>query len=166
MRATRPRALAYAAALVACLALAAACVQFGTPPPSTSTAPTTGGTRPTDSTGPVSPVVGIVIAVEPAAQASPAEPSPAGASPAKSPTRTPPGKTVPPSASSTFAPVTGFTLQTSGGETLTLKMGVLDDAADFPDYQLYDRLSSGDPILVFFNIVGSDLVVYHIEDAG
>lgn len=145
MRALPPGGTPRLAIAIVCLVFAAAaCAPASTTPPASSSAapPSAKVSTPTASEGPISPVVGTVTAVSPAAQASPASPG------------------------GTFSEVTGFTLLTSGGETLTFKIGELDNAADFPDYQLYDRLTSGDPILVFFEIVGNDLVVYHIEDAG
>jgi len=62
--------------------------------------------------------------------------------------------------------ITGFTLHTNDGETLVFKIGVLQNADDFPASQLQDYETTGAPILVFFNQTGSDLVVFRIEDAG
>ena len=64
------------------------------------------------------------------------------------------------------ATITGFTLHTNDGETVVFKIGVLQNADDFPASQLKDYETTGAPILVFFNQTGSDLVVFRIEDAG
>jgi len=106
----------------------------------------------------MSPVVGVVATVDPAAQASPAATS------TKATAK--PGKSAAPTANPTFSEVRGFTLLTTGGETLTFTIGELDNPDDFPAVSLYDRLTTQDPIRVFFTVEGDTLVVYHLEDAG
>jgi len=61
--------------------------------------------------------------------------------------------------------VLGFTLLTTGGETLTFTIGELDNEEDFPASDLYGRITTEDPIRVFFTVEGDTLLVYHIEDA-
>jgi hypothetical protein len=105
----------------------------------------------------VSPVVGTVASVDPAAAPSPAASVKASAKPSSKASATPKPTTV---------PVFGFTLLATDGQTLTFTLGDLDNAADFPPSSLYDRMSTADPVRVFFTVVGDSLVVYHIEDAG
>lgn len=144
--------------LAAILVLAVGCAEAGTSAPSSAvSAPPSGAAAPTPSEGPISPVIGTVVSVDPAAQASPATTPKTSAKPGKSASPTP---------ASTFSEVRGFTLLTTGGETMTFVIGELDNADDFPADSLYDRLSTGDPIRVFFTVDGDTLVVYHIEDAG
>ena len=71
-----------------------------------------------------------------------------------------------PTASPSRPPVVGFTLQTTGGDTLTFMIGELDNVDEFPPDSLYDRMRTEDPIRVFFTVDGDTLIVYHIEDAG
>ena len=143
--------------LVAAVVLAAtACANASSP--GSSPAPTIRPSQAGGSNGPLSPVVGTVASVDPAAQASPA------ATPTKASAK--PGKSAPPTPNPTFSKVRGFTLLTTGGETLTFTIGELDNADEFPPDSLYDRVATEDPIRVFFTAVGDTLVVYHIEDAG
>jgi hypothetical protein len=107
------------------------------------------------STGPLSPVVGTVASVDPPAPA-PSASTKASAKPTKSAS---------PAVSPSAAPVLGFTLLTTGGETLTFTIGELDNEDEFPSSDLYGRISTEDPIRVFFEIDGDTLLVYHIEDA-
>ncbi len=107
------------------------------------------------SSGPLSPVVGTVASVDPPAPPPTASPK-ASAKPTKSAS---------PAVSPSPPPVLGFTLLTTGGETLTLTVGELDNEDEFPPSDLYDRLTTEDPIRVFFEIDGDTLLVYHIEDA-
>jgi hypothetical protein len=140
-------------------------VVAGCATPSTSSGPSSsaagsapGSGQPSTSDAPVSPVVGTVASVDPAANPSPAaSPTKASAKPSAKASATPKPTTV---------PVFGFTLLATDGQTLTFTLGDLDNAADFPPSSLYDRMSTEDPIRVFFTIVGDSLVVYHIEDAG
>ena len=153
------------AALILALAMltVAACATPSTSSGPSSAALSSEGTGlPQTSDAPVSPVVGTVASVDP-----PAKPSPA-ASPKSSPKSSPKAsaKASPAGPKATEAPVFGFTLLATDGQTLTFTLGDLDNAADFPPSSLYDRLSTEDPIRVFFTIVGGNLVVYHIEDAG
>jgi hypothetical protein len=127
--------------------------------PSSSAAGSVEGTAlPGTSDAPVSPVVGMVSSVEPTLRPSPAaSPTKAGTKPSAKASATP---------KPTAVAVVGFTLMSTDGQTLTFRLGDLDDPDEFPPSSLYDRLSTGDPIRVFFTIVGGKLVVYHIEDAG
>jgi hypothetical protein len=121
--------------------------------------------RPSDSagvaTGPSSPVVGIVTSVDPVAPPSPSVAAGKTAKPSAKPTKTPV-----PTASPSGPKVTGFTLLTTAGDTLTFVIGNLDNAVDFPPDSLYDRMSTEDPIRVDFTVDGTRLVATHIEDAG
>lgn len=134
--------------------------------PSTSSGPSSSATGPAVASGgvpstsdaPVSPVVGTVATVDP-----PLKPSPV-ASPTKAPAK--PSAKASPTPKHSVEPVFGFTLLSTDGQTLTFTLGDLDNAADFPPSSLYDRMTTEDPIRVFFTIVGGSLVVYHIEDAG
>jgi hypothetical protein len=111
------------------------------------------------SSGPVSPVVGTVASVAPpapAASASPKATAKGSAKPTKSPS---------PAATASGPPVLGFTLVTTAGETLTFTIGELDNEDEFPASDLYGRITTEDPIRVFFTVDGDTLIVNHIEDA-
>lgn len=150
--------------LAAIVVVATGCTISGTPGP--SAVPTIAGSGDlSGSGGPVSPVVGTVLSVDPPAGAP--SPSPAKATPKPS-AKTSAKPTAKPSAkpAGSAAPVIGFTLLTTGGETLTFTIGELDNADEFPPADLYDRITTGDPIRVLFTVEGDTLLVYHIEDAG
>jgi hypothetical protein len=61
--------------------------------------------------------------------------------------------------------VHGFTLRTSGEKILHFKLGVLYDPTAFPPGHLAEHQLTGNPVLVFFKPEGTELVVYHLEDA-
>ena len=61
--------------------------------------------------------------------------------------------------------VHGFTLRTNGEKVLHFKLGVLDDPTAFPPGHLAEHQLTGNPVLVFFKPEGTELVVYHLEDA-
>ena len=61
--------------------------------------------------------------------------------------------------------VTGFRLVTPDGVQLDFKMGIQENAAEFPAAHLAEHMAGGVPILVYFRQSGSDLVVYRLEDA-
>jgi hypothetical protein len=135
MRTTHRRgAILFTAAAVTIMAMAACsgapivAPTSGNPgtPSSTNPPSTVSGTQ-----GPVSPVAGVITAVE----------------------------------SAGLNAVHGFTLRTSGEKVLRFKLGVLDDPTDFPPGHLAEHQLTGNPVLVFFKPEGSDLVVYHLEDA-
>lgn len=62
--------------------------------------------------------------------------------------------------------VRGFTLRTNDGETIAFTLGTLENATDFPPGHLKEHQATASPVLVFFNAVNNQLVVYRIEDAG
>lgn len=111
------------------------------------------------SSGPSSPVVGTVASVDPS-PAPPASPKASAKASAK------PTKSASPAVTPSAAPVLGFTLVTTGGETLTFTIGELDNEDEFPAADLYDRLTTEDPIRVYFEVDGDTLLVYHLEDAS
>jgi hypothetical protein len=88
---------------------------------------------------PLSPVAGVVTAVQPERPAAGSAASP--------------------------AQVRGFTLMSTSGVTLTFVIGQMDNLADFPLSSLADHEDSQVPVLVWFKQQGADLVVYHLEDA-
>jgi hypothetical protein len=61
--------------------------------------------------------------------------------------------------------VTGFRLLTKDGQQVDFKMGVQDNAAEFPAAHLSEHVASSEPVVVSFRKVGPDLVVYHLDDA-
>ncbi len=61
--------------------------------------------------------------------------------------------------------VTGFTLRTSDGQSITFKIGTLENGADFPPGHLAEHLATSSPVRVSFRVEGPDLVVYRLEDA-
>ena len=143
--------------LVATMLVAAGCATAASPGSSPSKTISPSGLL-SPSTGPVSPVVGTVASVDPPAPAPTASPKATakGSAKPKSPS---PGATV------GGPPVLGFTLLTTAGETLTLTIGELDNEDEFPPSDLYGRITTEDPIRVFFTVEGDTLIVYHIEDA-
>jgi hypothetical protein len=62
--------------------------------------------------------------------------------------------------------VKGFTLRTRSGIDLTFVIGQLDNAVEFPPGHLAEHQASLQPVLVYFNVQGGKLVVYHLEDAA
>ncbi|HEX7471549.1 MAG TPA: hypothetical protein VF323_00575 [Candidatus Limnocylindrales bacterium] len=161
----RPARGRLAVLLAGFLVVATGCAISGTPGPSAVPTIAGSGALSSASNGPVSPVVGTVLSVDPPAAAPAASPVKASAKPTAKTSAKPTAK---PSAkpAGSAAPVRGFTLLTTGGETLTFTIGELDNADEFPPEDLYDRISSGDPIRVLFTVAGDTLVAYHIEDAG
>jgi hypothetical protein len=141
--------------LAASILLAAGCATAASPGSSPSKTISPSGLL-SPSTGPVSPVVGTVASVDP--------PAPA---PTASPKATAKGSAKPksPSPGASGPPVLGFTLLTTAGETLTFTIGELDNEDEFPPSDLYGRITTEDPIRVFFTVDGDTLLVYHIEDA-
>jgi hypothetical protein len=144
----------FAILLAAAVLVAAGCATAASPGSSPSKTISPSGLLP-PSRGPVSPVVGTVASVDPPAPVPTASPK-ASAKPAKSAS---------PAVSPSAAPVLGFTLVTTGGDTLTFTIGELDNEEDFPPSDLYGRISTEDPIRVYFEVDGDTLLVYHIEDA-
>lgn len=61
--------------------------------------------------------------------------------------------------------VTGFRLLTPDGAQVDFRMGVQENAAEFPAAHLSEHMAGGQPVLVYFRQTGSDLVVYRLEDA-
>jgi hypothetical protein len=62
--------------------------------------------------------------------------------------------------------VNGFTIRTADARTWTLRIGTLENGAQFPPGHLKEHQATSTPVRVFFRAQGSDLVVYRIEDAG
>jgi len=62
--------------------------------------------------------------------------------------------------------VKGFTLRTRSGIDLTFVIGQLDNGVEFPPGHLAEHQASVQPVLVYFNVEGGKLVVYHLEDAA
>ncbi|HTC86327.1 MAG TPA: hypothetical protein VK656_06460 [Candidatus Acidoferrum sp.] len=61
--------------------------------------------------------------------------------------------------------VRGFMLRSTSGVAMTFTIGQVDDLDAFPLSSLADHQDSQVPVLVWFRQQGSDLVVYHLEDA-
>lgn len=68
--------------------------------------------------------------------------------------------------SSGLAKVTGFRLRTDDGTELELRIGILENGAEFPPGHLAEHMALGTPIRVFFRDEGGERVVYRLEDAG
>lgn len=60
---------------------------------------------------------------------------------------------------------TRFTLKSTSGVTIDFLIGQIDDLSDFPLSDLSDDIDSQVGLLVYFKQQGSDLVVYHLENA-
>jgi len=67
--------------------------------------------------------------------------------------------------SPTTGTVTGFTLLTDGNAQVAFTVGVIENSAAFPPTHLTEHMAASQPILVYFRVVGADLVVYRLEDA-
>jgi hypothetical protein len=61
--------------------------------------------------------------------------------------------------------VTGFTIRSGDGRSITFKIGTLENGAQFPPGHLAEHLATSSPVRVFFRAEGPDLVVYRLEDA-
>jgi hypothetical protein len=61
--------------------------------------------------------------------------------------------------------VRGFTLRTAAGQTLTFKLGTLENATEFAPGHLGEHQATAAPIRVSFRVVDGVLVVYRLEDA-
>ena len=61
--------------------------------------------------------------------------------------------------------VHGFTLRTVEGDLVNFTLGNLDNPTAFPPGHLAEHQASAAPVLVWFNVEGSNLVVYHLQDA-
>ena len=62
--------------------------------------------------------------------------------------------------------VNSFDLRTPTGETVTLKVGALDNATQFSLSHLATHMATGVPIRAFYRLESGELVVYHLEDAA
>ncbi len=61
--------------------------------------------------------------------------------------------------------VTAFTIRTQDGQSITFKIGTLENGAQFPPGHLAEHLATSSPVRVYFRAEGPDLVVYRLEDA-
>jgi hypothetical protein len=65
-----------------------------------------------------------------------------------------------------LADVRGFSLRTSDQTVITFRLGVLENAIEFPPGHLAEHQATAEPIRVFFRAETDGLVVYRIEDAS
>jgi hypothetical protein len=61
--------------------------------------------------------------------------------------------------------VTGFTLRTRAGQTLTFSIGQLENGAQFPPGHLAEHQATAAPVRVWFTTENGRLVAYRLEDA-
>ena len=61
--------------------------------------------------------------------------------------------------------VHSFDLRTADGQTVTLRVGVLDNATQFSLSHLATHMATGVPIRAFYRIENGAPLVYHLEDA-
>ena len=61
--------------------------------------------------------------------------------------------------------VNSFDLRTPDGKTVTLKVGVLDNATQFSLSHLATHMATGVPIRAFYRVENGEPVAYHLEDA-
>lgn len=150
------------AILAVLMAVLAGCGSTGTPPPPSASL----NVGPTGSAGPVgsaepstSPTVGpsATGASSPSSTAV-ASPSPSLASPVTG--------VVIAVDSAGLSQVKGFTLRLSDGSEQAFVLGTLENGTEFPPGHLKEHAVSAAPVRVFFRVVGGDLVVNRIEDAG
>jgi hypothetical protein len=64
-----------------------------------------------------------------------------------------------------LANVTGFTLRITGGATLLLRLGTLENATQFAPAHLAEHETTGLPVRAWFVASGRVPVVYRLEDA-
>lgn len=65
-----------------------------------------------------------------------------------------------------LADVRSFVLRTADAKGYSVRVGNLENGAEFPPGHLAEHMSTGVPIRVFFRVEGGELVAYRIEDAG
>ena len=68
--------------------------------------------------------------------------------------------------SSGLASVSGFTLRTADGRSFEIRIGDLENGAEFPPGHLSEHIATAEPVKVAFRVEGTELVAYRIEDAG
>jgi hypothetical protein len=61
--------------------------------------------------------------------------------------------------------VNSFDLRMSGGATVRLKVGILDNATEFSLSHLAAHMATGVPIRAFYRTENGEPFVYHLEDA-
>jgi hypothetical protein len=62
--------------------------------------------------------------------------------------------------------VGSFTIRTADGQQVTILMGDLENAAEFPPAHIGEHLASGEPVRVTFTMGADGPVAVRIEDAG
>jgi hypothetical protein len=60
--------------------------------------------------------------------------------------------------------VQAFTIRTASGETLTFRIGDLDNGDVFPPSHLNAHQADAYPVLVTFHVEGDELVATHLDD--
>jgi hypothetical protein len=108
--------------------------------------------------------LGLAIAIafaacQPAATATPA-PSPSAAPPTS-----PLEGVVTKVDSGGLNEVSSFDLRTNDGQTYTISVGQLENAAEFPPGHLREHMATSSLVRVFFTVEGSELVATRLEDA-
>jgi hypothetical protein len=61
--------------------------------------------------------------------------------------------------------VEAFTLRTDEGRAIEFRVGVIENAAEFPPGHLAEHLANGQPIRVTYRREGSANVAFRLEDA-
>ena len=61
--------------------------------------------------------------------------------------------------------VNSFDVRMSDGRTVTLKVGILDNATQFSLSHLATHMATGVPIRTYYRLESGEPVVYHLEDA-
>jgi hypothetical protein len=62
--------------------------------------------------------------------------------------------------------VRAFTIRTVDGQDVTIRMGLLEKATEFPPAHIGEHLASGEPVRVTFEMRADGPVAVRIEDAG
>jgi hypothetical protein len=62
--------------------------------------------------------------------------------------------------------VSGFTLRGSGGRSYVLKLGSLENAAEFSPSHVTEHMASSEPVRAYYRLEGGQPVVYRLEDAS
>ena len=65
-----------------------------------------------------------------------------------------------------LADVRGFTLREVGGETVTFRLGELENATEFPPGHLAEHQATAAPVRVWYRMEGDERYAVRLEDAG
>ena len=61
--------------------------------------------------------------------------------------------------------VRGFTLRTTGGQSMVFTIGVLENPTGFPAGHLVEHMGNSSPVIVMYRVIGGRPTAFRIEDA-